>query len=507
LGQIIEISARGLRSPWFILVILVGVAAVLRFYGLEFQSLWNDELSTWQRSNYPGIDQVINLGVRPDVHPPGYQILMFFNAKLLGDSAFALRFPSALSGTLSVLFIFALGRRLFGKREGLIAAGLLAVLWAPIYYSQETRAYSILMFLTIATAYFWYGWVSQLRQGLRPSYIDLLGYVITACCLTYCHYFGSFLLALQLLAVFVLFIRRPRYWGWILALYLAIGLLYVPWIPETFRDMGQDSWIRHPGSVYKTFSKLTNFYFRGSAGLRIPAMIALGYGVMVVLWDQIGHWRNPVASQPAAANKQGQRLSQWLVLGWLLLPVTITYTQSVLSTPVFTTRNLIVTLPAAILLVARALERLPIVPVMRTAVALVLILWALTDLAFIQDYYSTPTKQQFREATQYLAANAGTGEDTLLLGYAHSPDYFNYYLERTTFPNRIEFILGKKNERDDLDQLLEEHHPQHLWYIRAHRKPHKAFVSKLRRDMRQVDYHRFRTAEVWHFAAREDSID
>ena len=78
-----------------VLLAIVALAAVLRVSGLEVQSLWNDELSSWYRSHYATLGEVIARGVVSDVHPPGFQILLYFVEQTLGNSEWALRLPSA----------------------------------------------------------------------------------------------------------------------------------------------------------------------------------------------------------------------------------------------------------------------------------------------------------------------------------------------------------------------------------------------------------------------------
>jgi mannosyltransferase len=115
------------------------VATVLRLYGLGQESLWYDELLSWSRSRYDTMSEVVSQVSRLSVHPPGYLGLLHFVQKYWGDSEWILRFPSALCGVLSVLVLYFLGARLYTRKEGLIAAALSAVLWCPIYYSQEAR--------------------------------------------------------------------------------------------------------------------------------------------------------------------------------------------------------------------------------------------------------------------------------------------------------------------------------------------------------------------------------
>jgi len=47
------------------LLLILSFGSFLRFYGLSNQSLWNDELSSWSRSNYENLTEVIKKGCYP----------------------------------------------------------------------------------------------------------------------------------------------------------------------------------------------------------------------------------------------------------------------------------------------------------------------------------------------------------------------------------------------------------------------------------------------------------
>src|SRR5918993_5800477 len=118
------------REGWALLALLaiMFLGAVLRFYGLGFQSLWGGELASWDISTRETISQVVG-GVRSDDHPPLYFLILRFSQWIFGDSEWALRLPSALAGWLCIPAIYLLGKRLYSEREGIIAALFLAVFW------------------------------------------------------------------------------------------------------------------------------------------------------------------------------------------------------------------------------------------------------------------------------------------------------------------------------------------------------------------------------------------
>ncbi len=127
--------------------------------------------------------------------------------RLAGLSEWALRFPSVFFGVLMIPLAYALGRRLFGRVAGNLAALLAALhpLW--LYYSQEARMYTLLTALGMLAGY-------ALLRVLAAGYSQN-GYpkrrlawwtalVVTAIALLYTHYFAAFLLA----AFGLYFLRR-----------------------------------------------------------------------------------------------------------------------------------------------------------------------------------------------------------------------------------------------------------------------------------------------------------
>ena len=173
------------------------LGAVLRFYGLGFQSLWGGELASWDFSESDTISRV----VRDGTQPPLYFLILHFTQWIFGDSEWALRLPSAVAGWLCIPAIYLLGKRLYSEREGLIAALLVAVLWAPVYYSQEARPLSMLILLSILASYFWWDVMLGLRyRGELPRREAAL-YIVSAVLCAYLHYFGLLLVMLQVVAL------------------------------------------------------------------------------------------------------------------------------------------------------------------------------------------------------------------------------------------------------------------------------------------------------------------
>ncbi len=160
------------RLPIALVVLL---ALLLRAYHLGHLGFWYDEgasaylaeagrLAVWTR----------------DVHPPLYVALLSV-WRLVADGDVWLRSLSVLFGVATVPVVYAIGRALFSPPAGLWAAGLLAVTYFHVKYSQETRMYALVGLLFAGAL------VGARGRGAPGAAGRLAVYVICATLLLYSH--------------------------------------------------------------------------------------------------------------------------------------------------------------------------------------------------------------------------------------------------------------------------------------------------------------------------------
>jgi 4-amino-4-deoxy-L-arabinose transferase-like glycosyltransferase len=130
-----------------VLALLIVLAAFLRFWRLRHQGFWFDEANTSQEVHYtPG--QMLSLLKHYESTPPLYYGVAWVWARIFGFGEAGLRSLSALCGVLVVPVSYAVAAKLFTRRAGLIAAALTACNPLLIWYSQEARAYELVVLLT-----------------------------------------------------------------------------------------------------------------------------------------------------------------------------------------------------------------------------------------------------------------------------------------------------------------------------------------------------------------------
>jgi mannosyltransferase len=160
------------RRPALAVLLVLGLAALLRLHGLSTWSLDGDELY----SHYDVLDLregVLQSGVR--AYPAGY-LLMAASTALLGTDELGLRAASAACGLAAVAALLLLRRDVVDAPTALLA-GLLAALspWL-VYHAQEARFYAaLLLFASLATLWALPG------AGQRPWRALACGLLAAAC--------------------------------------------------------------------------------------------------------------------------------------------------------------------------------------------------------------------------------------------------------------------------------------------------------------------------------------
>jgi len=135
----------------FVATCVVGLG--LRLYGLGSESLWWDGVYAITTMAHPGLLEIIRLS-STDNNPPLLYVIFHYWMLLAGESAFSARLPSGMVGALAIPVMYGIGKLLFGRGAGLLAALILALSAYRVRYAQEARAYGLMVFLTCSRSTF-----------------------------------------------------------------------------------------------------------------------------------------------------------------------------------------------------------------------------------------------------------------------------------------------------------------------------------------------------------------
>lgn len=320
-----------------ILVLVLILAAGLRFYHLGSQSFWNDEGNSARIAERPL--PAIVAGAAGDIHPPGYYVLLAGWQTLAGQSEIALRLFSALCGVLAVALVYAVGARLFDRRVGVLAALLAAANPLQVYYSQEARMYALLAMLSAASIWLTAAlltipgeMVVSRRQGKpfdapRASLL-ILGYVLVNTVGLYTHYSFPLVIFAETIAFCVWLLgREKKLHGLSVWVGLQVGtlILFAPWLPHAIRQI--TIWPSSGGGMAGELVVGRTLAY----GITLPPEAARSSLIPLLLSVIVGLFP-PFASRESQPSLHfAERIG--LVAAWLLVPLVVLIAIGAMSEP------------------------------------------------------------------------------------------------------------------------------------------------------------------------------
>ena len=168
-----------------------------------------------------------------ELTPPVYFVTAWLWTHAFGDSEFAIRSLSALCGLGTVAVLYMAARELLNRRAGLIVAWLAAVNPLLIWYSQEARSYSLMVFLSAVSFLFFV----RAMKGDRRS---LLWWGIASAFAMATHYLAAALLAPEAL---LLLLRSPHTRRQVALGIAPIVIAGLALLPLLANQVGHGSWI------------------------------------------------------------------------------------------------------------------------------------------------------------------------------------------------------------------------------------------------------------------------
>jgi mannosyltransferase len=251
-------------KPRTILIAVLLLGLFLRVYCLTCESVWLDEGYSILWAKQEPLEMID--AVSRDVHPPLYFLVLHYWIALFGDAEFTIRFLSVIFGTLAIFMMYKVGSLIFDRNVGLLSSVILALSAFHIYYSQELRAYSLMVLLTLASMYYFIRLLEERKRGIYA------GYILSSTLLLYTHYFGIFVVLVQNVFFFShhLFMKRrvkisPRKWHRLQAI---LFITFLPCFPFLLRQSiviqsgAFLGWIPRPSliSVFITFLQYSGYF-------------------------------------------------------------------------------------------------------------------------------------------------------------------------------------------------------------------------------------------------------
>lgn len=210
----------------YLLLFILLVGFLLRLNNLSGRSLWTDEFFTIFESTGHGVEansllnrlsksdsvELLRTGdfklylennpsknigdvtrgvFNTDTHPPFYFWIMNVWMKVFGENIFIIRLFSILMGLFAIVLAYQVGTYLFNISVGSFCALFVSISAFSVRYSQEARAYSLVLVLGLLS------WLFVLRLEKHNRNQDAFWFAVVNSLGLYTHYFYAFIALAQ----------------------------------------------------------------------------------------------------------------------------------------------------------------------------------------------------------------------------------------------------------------------------------------------------------------------
>ena len=401
------------------------------------------------------IQSVINRLAYGHPMPPLHYIGVNLSMKLFGEYEGAIRATSALTGILSLVFIYFLGKEIFGKKEGILAAILLTFSTVHILYSQEARPYSFFMFFMLGSLLF------LVRAIRNRKILDWIFFIVFTALSTQTHYYTSFFILGEFIFAFCMSVKVDREYTkldlqilCVIAAILIVGILF--YLTPTYSLVSK----RPKGWEAGNLPGLLSLNFLRTV-LKRAKQVLIEYHYNKILYAGLFSF-----SLIYGVIKD----KRWLILvfGFLVVPSVAGMVFSDVF-GIFNSRYLLPVFPVLVLgvskgiaissrLTDRLLRKLLFANSKQIYAAGIFTLVAVgMDIKPLVDYYRGE-KQNYRGGLEYIKKNMGA-DDIIIIG-AVDGGIYDYYIDKLGLSKH----LKKIGSLPDLAKRYLQNGKQTVWY-------------------------------------------
>lgn len=462
----------------FILIGILILAAVLRFYNIGFQGAWLDEIHTLKEAD-PNLSfkELHELIMWREGIPHFYFILVRFFGIIFTHSLFSIRLLSVVSGILAVYSIYLLGKEMKSKQLGYIAAFLLAIQPFHIEYSQEGRSYSLLVLFIIIS---FYRLVLFLKQSNIKNALVLgvfLGLITNA------HPIGI----VNVISVFLIIItsfffikekkEKIKYFKNTFLSGLTTLIVFFPvyQIVSKVSDI-QSFWVQKPSFQY-VIQVLINL----SGGNKIVFYLIILSFIFLLVRTSVNFIKNKNTDTKTDFS------NALIVFYWIVFFFLFILFKSLGDASIFLNRYLISLVPGFVLVLALVIEkiRFKYIKIATTTLISALFIYVL----FIdKKYYTTNVKAQFNEISEQVKSENKNNE-VIISNWGW---LLTYFLDRN---NEIKNVYEKKLDLYINDVKTNSVIQENFWYIDGNSRPYnvtpetQSFLDKNYVLEKSIDFH------------------
>lgn len=480
------------NTRWIPIAVILTAGFLLRLPQLN-SSLWFDEL--WSTSMRLGGLSALARTVVTDNHPPFFSVFIFLWARLFGESEISLRLPSLIFGVSSIFLVYAIALRYADRKTALLSSLLLCLSSVHIWYSQEARLYSALLFfsLLLVLAYF----------KIEKTNTYSIWYPVYFCALlaaVFCHYYMLvYLVGIPIICLLGCKNNRPRrailvFHAVAFALFCLFMLLKV-----RFGNFHAGLGHLHPFTFFGMLALFFDWFSFGSSlwGMRpyYPAIYCAQIFLLVLLIHGL------ILNCRAPENRYGR----YITLCLLAIPTILLGFTWAGFKHVYIERSTLVILPFFYLTIARGATGFKNKKIARVSVSVLIALSIIGLLGFLtkSDKWTVyKVKPEWRSAARYFNNEARDKTRQLFIFQASSSDVLCYYFKKQGGnPKRLafEYFIDKDIYRTVSADRIKEFYliKNRYWYGKYFNEKLQVMLEDPR--FRLLDKQSFKGLEIYKF--------
>lgn len=428
----------------YILLLIILIATILRFWRLWDMPFMHDELSMLSRLGYDSWAKLIAEGIKPDGHPAGVQVFMYIWTKFFGTAEWVVKLPFLCMGVAAVYYVYRVGKIWFDDFAGLMAAAFLATLQYSVMYSQIARPYSSGLFLSVLMVYFWSKYLLESPQNQRFLYF----FIFAAALNTYNHHFSLLLAGIVWLSgwLFVLAENRKKY----LLSGFAIAVLYLPHLPIFFAQLHTKGlgWVAAPSPRFVIDFLCYIFHFEWIN--YIWTLILFSVQIGILFYKKAFIWQ-----------KNRTFMLRLLAIIWAILPLIIGYFYSIYRAPVLQMSMLLFSFPYFLLFLFSFGKKISqTFSLFLLAISLIINIYTLVEK---RQHYLHFYKQPYQEISKNAIFYENKfPQQTTFITSAY-PFFLNYYLHQQNHAPHFQYLQDSLSEYGKFRQYLENQTNKYLF--------------------------------------------
>ena len=262
-------------SPQLFLIIILSIGIILRFYNINYDDLWYDEIiSFWVSNPEHLLTESLKIHKDIEIAPFTFNLFLRFFYQIFGYEVDFARYLPSFFSVLTIFVAYKLAKLLDKNNSFLVVATLVSLNIFLINYAQEQRVYSILIFFSCLSLLFFF---KLLKKNIK--FFDIFIFFSATLILVSLHLFSLFIVFSYFVYLGLIFLKEKKNFfelNIILGLILIVSLaFYIPYILSFSENLNSNLDVNYSWNKNPSLKFFSNFYFSNYFGSRIMGLVFL----------------------------------------------------------------------------------------------------------------------------------------------------------------------------------------------------------------------------------------